>query len=623
MTKQDTTTDASATSDAAAASAVAMEKALRTGLQATTAYDRPDLGERLERALVSIGDPAVNVVVVGEFKQGKSSLINALLNAKVCAVDDDIATAVPTVVRHGDEQKAWALTKPSDAPADVEATKQQIPFTDVPAFETELGAPLDDVQVTGVEIEIPRRLLDNGLVLIDTPGVGGLGSAHSTAALGALSVANAVVFVSDASQEYTRAEIDFLHQAVELCPHVLCVMTKIDFYPDWRRVKEINQGHLARTGFTVPILPVSSMLRLEAARLKDRQLNEESGFASLVKWLNDDVVANANTREVQSAKNDLLRATDQLEGQFEAELVSLKDPARAAELVDQLEAAKNRSERLRSAVSKWNVTLNDGVSDLNSAVDFDFKGRVRRLQQEADAAIEKSDPIDTWDEFEPWLVNRVSFDVVTNYRYLIERAQELSSKVGEHFEIEGAELNSEFDVHNPMNVLSRVAVEPSFEMDDMGTGQKGMTVLRGSYSGILMFTMLGAMIPGVVAGALTAPGIVVGLLMGRKSLKDEKERQLKQRQSQAKIALRRYTDEVSFQVTKDSRDTLRRVHRQLRDHYSSRAEELHKSTTSSLKAAQEAAKLDQTERTKRIKDVEAELGRIGKLRAMAEAVKVG
>lgn len=614
MTNVDTTPETPA-------AAAAMQKALATGLQATTAYDRPDLGDRLQRALDGIGDPSVNVVVVGEFKQGKSSLINALLNAKVCAVDDDIATAVPTVVRHGPEQKAWALTRPLDGPSDTESTKNSIPFTDVPAFETEVGAPHGGVIVTGVELEIPRRLLDNGLVLIDTPGVGGLGSAHSTAALGALSVANAVIFVSDASQEYTRAEIDFLHQALELCSHVICVMTKIDFYPDWRRVQEINQGHLERTGFTVPILPVSSMLRLEAARLKDRQLNEESGFTKMISWLTNDVVANANAREIQSAQNDLLAAVDQMAGQFGAELESLKDPERAAEIVKQLEMARTRSDRLRSAVSKWNVTLNDGVSDLNSEVDFDFKGRMRRLTQEADAAIEASDPIDTWDEFEPWLVNRVSFDVVTNYRYLIERAQELSGKVADHFEIEGAELNEEFDVHNPMNVLSKVAIDPTVDLDDMGSGQKGLTILRGSYSGTLMFTMMGGMV-GLATMTLFVPVTVgIGLLMGRKGLKDEKERRLKQRQSQAKISLRRYSDEVSFQVTKDSRDTLRRVHRQLRDHYSTRAEELHKSTTESLKAASEAANLDQNQRNQRTKDVEAELGRIERLRKLAiEAV---
>ena len=44
----------------------------------------------------------MRVLVVGEFKQGKSQLVNALVNAPVCPVDDDIATAVPTVVRHAE-----------------------------------------------------------------------------------------------------------------------------------------------------------------------------------------------------------------------------------------------------------------------------------------------------------------------------------------------------------------------------------------------------------------------------------------------------------------------------------------------------------------------------------------
>ena len=46
-------------------------------------------------------DPSVRVLVVGEPKQGKSSLVNALVGAPVCAVRDDVATVVPTVVRDG------------------------------------------------------------------------------------------------------------------------------------------------------------------------------------------------------------------------------------------------------------------------------------------------------------------------------------------------------------------------------------------------------------------------------------------------------------------------------------------------------------------------------------------
>ncbi|MBA2325074.1 MAG: dynamin family protein, partial [Actinobacteria bacterium] len=55
---------------------------------AVKAYEREDLTGRLEAAREKLEDPAFHVLVVGEFKQGKSSLINALLNAPVCPVDD-------------------------------------------------------------------------------------------------------------------------------------------------------------------------------------------------------------------------------------------------------------------------------------------------------------------------------------------------------------------------------------------------------------------------------------------------------------------------------------------------------------------------------------------------------
>ncbi|MGH1501964.1 MAG: dynamin family protein [Acidimicrobiales bacterium] len=589
--------------------------ALELGLQACTAYDRPDLGERVQRRLDQVGDPNVQVVVVGEFKQGKSSLINALLNARICPVDDDIATAVPTILRFGEEKGAEVIVA-SPADPDGPTEKRPIPFDQVPNYATELGVSSSDAVVKGVEIELPRKLLSTGLVLVDTPGVGGLGSAHATAALGAMSVADAAVFVSDASQEFTRAEVDFLRQAIDLCQTVICVMTKTDFYPAWRKVLDLNKGHLERLGIDVPILPVSSMLRAEAVRRNDRELNVESGFPVLVSALSDDIVARHADLVRARARQDLLGVSDQLASQFEAELAALTDPERAKALVDQLEEAKRRSEQLKSRAAKWSTTLNDGIADLSSDVDFDFRQRIRKITQEADEAIDDSDPLDTWSEFEPWLTSRVSHEVVSNYRFLTDRAAQLSATVGDHFALDGSELLEHLDVQSPEAALQRVTVDPGMEMDEQGIGAKGFTVLRGSYTGILMFTMLGSMV-GVALGPVA---VGIGLVMGRKTLKDEKSRQVAMRRSQAKNSVRRYCDDVSFQVSKDCKDTLRQVQRQLRDHYSRRAEELHRSTTEALKAATEAAKVGAVERATRTKDIEAELARIGGLRKRAAAL---
>ncbi|MFK7916641.1 MAG: dynamin family protein [Ilumatobacter sp.] len=596
--------------------------ALQQGSRAATAYGRNDLSARLEETRRKLLEPTVNVVIVGEFKQGKSSFINALLNAPICPVDDDIATAVPTSVRHGEERAAWALTRPAptgDADAEqVSSTRRPIDFEQIVDFATE-RANDPSVQIDGVDVVLPRRLLADGLVLVDTPGVGGLGSAHATAALGALSVADAAIFLSDASQEYTRAEMDFLKQAIDMCPHVVSVMTKTDFYPAWRRVKEINEGHLARAGYDARVLPVSSMLRTEALRRDDRQLNTESGFLDVVSLLTDEIVGGVEAREHARARQDLLSVTDQLASQFESELAALEDPEASAELTRRLEEAKARSEQLRGSAAKWSTTLNDGVTDLTSNVDHDFRQRVRNVLAEADAAIENSDPMETWAEFEPWLTNRMSFEVVGNYKFLTEQSTELSHRVAEHFQFAGGDVLEHLDIESPAGALGRVTTDTSLDTEDASGAAKGMTVLRGSYSGVLMFTMLGTMV-GVALGPIA---IGIGLAMGRKSLRDEKERQRTQRRAQAKNLVRRFSDEVSFQVNKDSRDTLRQTQRQLRDFYSLRAEELHRSTSDALTAANQAAQVDDRERSSRIRDVKAELERLGRLRSRGVALGSG
>jgi len=132
-----------------------------------------------------------------------------------------------------------------------------------------------------------------------------------------------------------------------------------------------------------------------------------------------------------------------------------------------------------------------------------------------------------------------------------------------------------------------------------------------------MFSMLGGMI-GIALGPLLP--VAAGLVLGRKSLREEKERQLAMRRNQAKTAMRKYVDEVQFQMGKDSRDTLRRVNRQLRDHYTARAEELMRSVTETLNAAQQNAKGDHETRQKRLRDVSAELERVQKLRQSVRKV---
>src|SRR5262245_12344381 len=82
------------------------------GLRECSENGRSDLAERLSFTKRSLVDPAVYLVVVGDFKRGKSSLVNALVAERLCPVDDNLATAVPTYVRYGAQPLAQLILDP-------------------------------------------------------------------------------------------------------------------------------------------------------------------------------------------------------------------------------------------------------------------------------------------------------------------------------------------------------------------------------------------------------------------------------------------------------------------------------------------------------------------------------
>ncbi|MEX0666163.1 MAG: dynamin family protein [Acidimicrobiia bacterium] len=578
--------------------------------KAVTAYGREDLAARIAAARQRLEDPAFRVLVVGEFKQGKSSLVNALLNTSVCPVDDDIATSAPTAVGFADPPTARVLYSPMSEDPDAEPDVEEIPVDRIREYVTEAANPANERRVQWVEVGVPSPMLEDGLVFVDTPGVGGLGSVHGAITAAALPTADGVLFLSDASQEFSEPEMTFLKQAISLCPNVCCVVTKIDFYPAWRKIVDLDQGHLAEAKIATSIISVSSTLRTQALELGDPELDEESGFPQLIETLRAEIVGDGERRGVAGVCAELLTVTDQLQAQFNTEEAALKAPEDAGPLREGLERANQRAEQLHSQAARWAVTLADGIGDLTSDVDHDLRGRLRQITKEADEVIDNDDPVEIWAEFEPWLYRRSAEDVVNNFRFLQTRAEELSAQVAEHFALDSEAAVYHPDLGGAGASLRRESTEAHVDFSTMGKGQKAMTGVRGGYMGVLMFGALGSMV-GLAIGALP---VAAGLMMGRKALRDEETRQITMRRQNAKNAIRKYLDEASFLSGKESRDTLRRVQRQLRDHYTTRADELQRSVNESKQAAAQAVQADQQTRTKRLKDVQAEIQRIAMLR---------
>ncbi len=590
------------------------------GIELVRAGDRADLRRRLESTRGRLLDPSIRVIVVGEFKQGKSQLINALVNAPVCPVDDDIATSVPTVVRYGERASA-VLVLPRDGEGAGEGEpaleRQPVELSDIASYVSEKGNPGNERRLVAAEVALPRKVLTGGLSLVDSPGVGGLDSAHSLTTLTALPTADAMLLVSDASQEYTEPEMRFLRQAMRISPNVGCVLTKTDLYPQWRRVAELDRGHLDQVGPGIPLIPVSSDLRLHAARLKDNELNAESGFPALVSYLRQDILGSAERLQRRSVAQDLLSITEHLRLSLQSELSALEDPEQTPLMIAGLEAAKERADEQRRRSARWQITLNDGISDLIADMEYDLRDRLRKIQREAEQAIDEGDPGPTWDQFAEWLEQRVASAVSDTFVWTNERSQWLAEQVAEHFQQDEVRLPV-LQVSDTEDVLSPVERVPTLDPGRIGPMGKVLIGMRGSYGGVLMFGLL----TGIIGMSLINPfSVGAGLLLGRKAYREDKEARLKRRQGEAKALVRRQIDDVVFQVGKELKDRLRLVQRATRDHFTEIAEEHHRSLVDSVAAAQKAAATYTLEREQRMQQIRAELKRVEALSAQAGALE--
>lgn len=569
------------------------------GHRLAAAHSRFDLAEQLDEVRTQLTGRTVQVVVVGEFKRGKSTLVNALLQTAVCPVDADVVTAVPTLVRYGEQPGATAYVEPA-GPGGAPGA-ERVAVDAIAELVSESGNPGNRRRLRSVEVRLPHRMLRSGLCLTDTPGVGGLDSAHGIITLSALDLAQGILFVTDASQELTGPELAFVKEALQRCPVGACVVTKTDLYPEWRRIVALDEGHLARAAIDLPVIPVSSFLRLRARR--EPALSEESGFPALIDFLAVRVIKRSEASAAEAAARDVGFVTGQVDHEVAAEQAVLSAPARATEVVTELAAARDRSAALATATATWQQVLTDGVQDLVADIEHDLQERLRAVLRDVETIVDQGDPKDSWTDVDVWLRRQVVAAAVANYDALAARAEELAVTVAERFDLE-AEQRPMPGVGGPPEALSAV----SFAPPDAGqrSGRLGSMLLATRVSAfvpMVLFGLAGNLMSAVILGPLS---LALAAGIGQKIVRDERKRQLTHRQQQAKLAARRYIDEVGFIMNKETRDALRRTQRQLRDDFQRRAVTIHRSSMSALAAAEQALALPPGDRPARGSELAAE-----------------
>jgi polyhydroxyalkanoate synthesis regulator phasin len=215
-------------------------------------------GEARELA-ARVSEGRFYVACIGQFKRGKSTLINALIGAPILPVGFIPVTAVPTVIRYGDRQSARVRAR--------DGSWRDIAVSELDQYVSEEHNPENAKGIVGVEVFVPSPLLAAGMCLVDTPGLGSVFTGNTAATEAFLPHIDAALVVVGADPPLAGEELALVEAVARHVEDLILVINKADRTTDEERAaavgftRKLLEKRLQRPAG--PIFEVSAAERLE------------------------------------------------------------------------------------------------------------------------------------------------------------------------------------------------------------------------------------------------------------------------------------------------------------------------------------------------------------------------
>jgi predicted GTPase len=211
-----------------------------------------DLGSR-------ISEGRFYVACVGQFKRGKSTLINALIGDAVLPVGFAPVTAVPTVIRFGEQRRARIQAR--------DGSWQEVSVSDLNRYVSEECNPENAEGVRGVEVFLSSALLAGGMCFVDTPGLGSVFTGNTAATQAFIPHIDAALVVIGADPPLAGEELALVETIAQHVEDLVLVLNKADRTTPAEKAAAVKfadrqlQKRLRRK--LGPILEVSAFERIE------------------------------------------------------------------------------------------------------------------------------------------------------------------------------------------------------------------------------------------------------------------------------------------------------------------------------------------------------------------------
>ncbi|WP_238005254.1 dynamin family protein [Dactylosporangium sp. AC04546] len=561
------------------------------------------------------------VVVVGEKKRGKSSLINALVERPgLLPVDADVASCVHLTVFYAPQAEAHVvdLASPGGRPIELAEVGE---FAGLDPVTQEVRHP----DVSHVGVGLPHPLLE-GLSLVDTPGVGGLVSGHAAVTMAAIDRADALIFVVSGASELTSSECAFLASVTGRIATVLFVLTQIDKYPHWRQTLDRNRELIAAHApghSSAPWFAVSSLLREEAGRCaaegnpdKAAEWLATSGFDGLETALRHRVARRAQLLHLANAVQVCERAAQEMLGAEELSLRSLRrDPA----LVAAADIERRRLKSLLDQGATWRTSLKRSFRSLEEDLTLRFHRGLNDLSARTAQRILDGGPT---------MINELPSQLVDSVQALwADLDAELRRRLSDIVREAASKLPADESLDAGLSVPERLRSLP--ELASTPPPGRNLASIEHGIAG----TGAGLMVFGLIGWIAPLTGLAAGLGAGYFLHKRRKLReQLARDRASAKQHLQVIVAEMKTEFAPALKATLREVSERLEqlftEQLTARRAELESAIAQSERAAQaaeEALAAERAvaqERVERLSELARRAARLGDELGSATAASV-
>jgi GTP-binding protein EngB required for normal cell division len=239
--------------------------------------------------LTRLAEDQFNLMVVGRFSRGKSTLMNAILGGAHLPTGIVPLTSVITTVRYGSRQQVVLHFKDF-------GLSREVPLSQIADYVTQQGNPGNAKKIAWAEIQLPIEILRRGFFFVDTPGLGSPIIENTLTTERFLPQADAFIVVTSYDSPLSEEEGRILERIRNTDKKVFVILNKQDTVtPEERQQARdfvAEQLHASLGREIEEVYSISARHALEAKLSGNQQKLDESGIqmfeAELLRFLTED-----------------------------------------------------------------------------------------------------------------------------------------------------------------------------------------------------------------------------------------------------------------------------------------------------------------------------------------------